>query len=335
MLPAIDIFQARFGVSRYFMAPMAGITDTVFRSLIREMGAQVVISELLSAEGLTRGGQKTRDLMRFGENERPVGIQLFGSSVETLVAAARIVEQEGADFVDLNFGCPVKKVVCDGGGAAWLKDPLRLGELLSQMKKALTIPLTIKVRTGWDETSRNVKEVVNVAAASGVSWVAIHGRTRAQGYSGWADWNLIREVAQTSPIPVIGNGDVLTASDARQKVDEGYAHAVMIGRGALKNPWIFREILGDTEVDRDFLKFISRHFELAIEKKDGVRAYLSLKKFLGWYAAGYPYASLFRSQIFQTSDIDDLRRIAFDYFSTLDREGYVADTQPFLMGGHG
>jgi tRNA-dihydrouridine synthase B len=335
MLPSIDIFRDRFGPLRYFMAPMAGITDTVFRSLIREMGAEVVISELLSSEGLVRGGQKTRDLMRFGENERPVGIQLFGSSVDTLVTATKIVEQEGADFVDLNLGCPVKKVVCDGGGAAWLKDPVALGKLLAEMKKAIRIPLTIKVRTGWDETSRNVKEIVQVAAASGVSWAAIHGRTRAQGYSGLADWELIRSVSQTSPIPIIGNGDLLSASEATRRVSEGYAHAVMIGRGALKNPWIFQEISCGREVERNFPKLIARHFELAIEKKDSVRAYLSLKKFLGWYAAGYPYSSTFRSQIFQTKDIEDLRRISSDYFSTIDREGYVVDSQPFLMGGHG
>ena len=149
---------------------MAGISDIVFRSLIREMGAQVVVSELLSAEGLIRGGEKTRDMMRFSEQERPVGIQLFGSSVASMVEAARIVQEEGADFVDINFGCPVKKVVCDGAGAAWLKEPERMGELLVAMKAVLRIPLTIKVRTGWDDASINVHEIVKTAAQSGVAW---------------------------------------------------------------------------------------------------------------------------------------------------------------------
>ena len=213
------------------MAPMAGITDVVFRTLIRELGAEIVVSELISAEGLVRGGKKTLELVQFCEAERPVGIQIFGSSIDTLVEAAKIVQSQGADFVDLNLGCPVKKVVCDGGGAAWLRDPVQLGKLLSAMKAALRIPLTIKVRTGWDESSRNVHEVARVAGDSGVAWIAIHGRTRAQGYAGKSDWDLIREVARSSAIPVIGNGDIITASDAKKKIEDGFAHAVMIGRG--------------------------------------------------------------------------------------------------------
>ena len=177
-LPPITLFESRFGPIRHLMAPMAGISDTVFRTLIREMGAQAVVSELVSAEGIVRKGQKTLDLRAYGEAERPVGIQIFGHDVRTLTEAARFVQGEGADFVDINFGCPVKKVVCDGGGAAWLRDPVELGKLLASLKSALRIPLTIKVRTGWDEDSRNVAEVVHVAAESGVSWVAIHGRTR-------------------------------------------------------------------------------------------------------------------------------------------------------------
>lgn len=316
------------------MAPMAGITDTVFRTLIREMGAQVVISELISAEGLVRGGAKTRELMAFGEAERPVGIQLFGHDVTTLKEAAKRVQGEGADFVDINFGCPVKKVVCDGAGAAWLKDPIALGKLLSEVKSQLRIPLTIKVRTGWDEASRNVAEVVRIAYESGVAWVAIHGRTRAQGYSGHADWDLIRQVAQSSRLPIIGNGDILTATEARQKIDAGDAHGVMIGRGALKNPWIFREILGHQD-EASFLQLISRHFELAIEKKGSGRAFLSLKKFLAWYAAGYPNASSFRAQIFSTHDVEELRGLANQFFSQMDRMSKQEDHQPFLMGGHG
>ena len=214
-------------------------------------GAEVVVSELISAEGLVRGGKKTLELMAFCEAERPVGIQIFGSSIDTMVEAAKIIQSQGADFVDLNLGCPVKKVVCDGGGAAWLRDPVQLGKLLSAMKTALHIHCTIKVRTGW-MVSRNVQEVARVAAESGVAWIAIHGRTRAQGYAGRSDWELIREVAHASAIPVIGNGDIITASDAKRKIEEGYAHAVMIGRGALKDPWIFREISGLHEGNYDF-----------------------------------------------------------------------------------
>ncbi|MFM8269465.1 MAG: tRNA dihydrouridine synthase DusB [Pseudomonadota bacterium] len=335
-LGPIQTFKDRFGDIRYVLAPMAGITDTVFRLLMRKMGSQAVISELLSAEGLVRGGERTRQMMQFDERERPVGIQIFGSNIATMTEAAKIVQEEGADFVDINFGCPVKKVVCDGSGSAWLRNPEKMGELLSALKATLRIPLTIKVRTGWDEQNRNVQDVVKVAAQSGVSWVAIHGRTRAQGYSGFADWEMIREVARTSSIPIIGNGDIISAEQAKRKVEEGYSHAVMIGRGALKNPWIFQEIL-ETEgtTTYDLISLIHEHFELAIEKKDRDRAFLSLKKFMGWYAAGYPYSSAFRGSIFQTNNVDELRKLALDFFGQQRFQKPVDDGQPFLMGGHG
>jgi nifR3 family TIM-barrel protein len=253
-----------------------------------------------------------------------------------MVEAAKIVQEDGADFVDINFGCPVKKVVCDGSGSAWLKTPSKMGELLSTLKSNLRIPLTIKVRTGWDDQNRNVKEVVKVAAQCGVSWVAIHGRTRAQGYSGLADWELIREVAISSPIPIIGNGDIITAAQAKRRIEEGYSHAVMIGRGALKNPWIFQDILETERTSTyDLVQLIHEHFQLAIEKKDRDRAFLSLKKFMGWYAAGYPYSSAFRGSIFQTNDVDELRDLALEFFGKQGFQKPVDDGQPFLMGGHG
>lgn len=335
MLEPVRTFQDRFGPIRFFMAPMAGITDQVFRTLIRHMGAQCVISELVSSEGLLRGGQKTLDLIRYNEEERPVGIQIFGSSIETMSEAAHRIECEGADFVDLNLGCPVRKVVCDGAGAAWLRDPNRLGDLLSKIKNRIRIPLTIKIRTGWDDSSQNAEEVTNIAAQCGVSWVAIHGRTRTQGYTGTSNWELIKKIAQSSTIPVIGNGDILASEEAIEKIDKEYSHGVMIGRGALKNPWIFQEVLGRETQAHNFLALIQHHFELALKYKGQIRAYLSLKKFLSWYASGYPHCSYFRSQIFQTEDFDALRSVALDYFSSVKVSDYNLDPAPFLMGGHG
>ncbi|NBO25030.1 MAG: hypothetical protein EBU93_07360, partial [Chlamydiae bacterium] len=186
-----------------------------------------------------------------------------------------------------------------------------------------------------DDNSKNVKDVVHVASESGVAWVAIHGRTRAQGYSGHADWELIRDVAIHSKIPIIGNGDILSAEMAHKRIDEGYSHAVMIGRGALKNPWIFREILGDKAETKNFIPLIHRHFDLAIEKKDRHRAFLSLKKFLAWYAAGLPNSGKFRFELFQLEDIDELRHHAVSYFENNSSAIKVDDGQPFLMGGHG
>jgi tRNA-dihydrouridine synthase B len=244
------------------------------------------------------------------------------------------VQDHGADFVDLNLGCPVKKVVCDGAGAAWLKEPVKLGKVLTAMKQALRVPLTIKIRTGWDEESRNPLEIVKVAADAGVSWVAIHGRTRAQGYSGLADWELIREVAIHSPLPIIGNGDILTSGQSKRRIEQGYAHGVMIGRGALKNPWIFKEILSPEKVNYDFVKLVEDHIELALAHKERRRAFLSLKKFLAWYATGYRNASHFRAALFKTEDLDELRVIARDFFVETKFKP-VDDGQPFLMGGHG
>jgi nifR3 family TIM-barrel protein len=271
--------------------------------------------------------------MEFSEAERPIGIQIFGSDTVRLKEAAHIVQEQGADFVDINFGCPVKKVVCDGAGAAWLREPDRMADMLATVAASLRVPLSIKIRTGWDSESINAHAVVQKAARAGVAWVAIHGRTRAQGYSGSADWELIREIAQTSPLPIIGNGDVITAAQGLRRLSEGYAHAVMIGRGALKNPWIFRELLGE-EVDFDFSKLLTRHFELALEYREKRRAYLTLKKFMAWYAAGYPGASQFRASIFETHDVDELKDLVFAFFGRI-RHRPVNDGQAFLMGGHG
>lgn len=335
MLPAIELFAAKHGPARFVLAPMSGITDSVFRLLMREMGAEIVISDLISAEGLMRGGEKTRAMIAYEEGERPLGIQLFGGNPESLVEACKIVEAEGADFVDLNLGCPVKKVVKTGAGSAWLRDPVALGKILERMKRAITIPLTIKIRTGWDEGSINAREVIHVAYECGVSWVAVHGRTRAQGYAGQADWELIRDLAQTSPLPILGNGDILTAAQAQRRVAEGYAHGVMIGRGALKNPWIFSDLTQREKLQRDFVSMIDRHFELALGFKNESRAFLSLKKFLGWYASGLPGASQFRKSLFDTKEVCDLRRLSTDFFTGVDLRTKIDDGQPFLMGGHG
>ncbi len=334
MLSPLETFKERFGPIRWVMAPMAGISDIIFRSLIRELGAQMVVSELVSAEGLIRKGAKSWELMEYAQEERPVGIQIFGSETAKLLEAAKIVQEQGADFVDINFGCPVKKVVCDGGGAAWLKEPAKMGDMLAELASNLRIPLSIKIRTGWDSDSINANEIVHTAAKAGVAWVAIHGRTRAQAYTGSADWELIRQIAISSPIPILGNGDIVTAAQGRARIDEGYCHAVMIGRGALKNPWIFRELLGAENLDYDFTKLIERHFTLALQHRESRRAFLSLKKFMAWYAAGYHSSSLFRSKIFQTSDINELKSLTFEFFEGKKHQP-INDGQPFLMGGHG
>ena len=226
-------------------------------------------------------------------------------------------------------------MVQSGGGAAWLRDPIVLGNLLRDVRKAIKAPLTIKIRSGWDENSINAKEVTRIAADNGVAWVAIHARTKAQGYSGLSDWNLIREIAQESQIPVVGNGDLVTWSEARRKLEGGYAHAVMIGRGVLKNPWLFEEILQGHEITPDFPSLVIQHFSLMCSNRGNIRAAIALRKFMAWYATGYPGAKQFRRSIFQLKDIDELREYSVHYFSGLIGIHRRDDSEGFLMGGEG
>lgn len=210
---------------------------------MRDLGAGVLITELVSAHGIEHKSQRTALLMKFEESQRPVGIQLFGETPEVLALGAKVVEDHGADFVDLNFGCPVPKVVKKGAGSAILKDLPAVERVFRAVKAATSLPVTVKIRTGWDENSRNAAKVAEIAYNEGLTWVAIHGRTRAAGYSGAADWDFISEVKASSRIPIIGNGDINSAEVANRRLRESGCDGVMIGRGALKNPWIFRESL--------------------------------------------------------------------------------------------
>lgn len=220
---------------------MAGITNSPFRRLMKRHGNPLVISELVSANGIQYASKKTFDLLHFHEEERPVGLQIFGEDEERLCFAAREIERRGADFVDLNLGCPVPKVVKSGAGSAMCRNPIQLGKILQAMVKSVKIPVTIKIRTGWDATTRNALEVVQAAQDAGVAWVAVHGRTRAQAYTGLADWDFIGELKARSRFCIIGNGDILTPETALKRYLEYGVDAVMIGRGALRNPFIFEQ----------------------------------------------------------------------------------------------
>jgi nifR3 family TIM-barrel protein len=325
----------------FVLAPMAGITDCAFRSFMREMDCGVVVTELVSATGLRFQSAKTRSLMAFEPKQHPIGVQLFGDDLESLQLAAREVQSLGADFVDLNFGCPVAKVVKKGAGAAVLKDLQALRAILRAVKGVLDIPLTIKIRTGWDEASRNAHEVVKIAADEGVTWVAIHGRTRAQGYSGAADWDYIRYVKSQSPIPVLGNGDISSASQAITRLVQSNCDGVLIGRGCLKNPWIFQEAQalyrGDiSTVSKDFRPVFEKLFTKLDTCTSEKLKSLQIKKFASWYSNGYPDSSAFRKAVFNAQDTHELIEHVYDYF---DKVCTLSPTdtshENFLMGGHG
>jgi nifR3 family TIM-barrel protein len=325
----------------FVLAPMAGITDRPFRSFMREMGCGIVVSELVSATGLKFSSQKTRKLMEFDSTQHPVGIQLFGENLEHLGEAARIVEQMGADFVDLNFGCPVPKVVNKGAGSACLKDLTKLRDVIRATKSAVSIPVTIKVRTGWDHSTRNTDQVTRVAADEGVTWVAIHGRTRAAAYTGLADWDYIREVKAQSPVPILGNGDLVSAEMAVKRWRESGCDGVMIGRGCLKNPHIFREALArardeDSAGGLELGPVLSRLREHLESFYDERLMLIQMRKFAAWYSAGYPGAAQFRKDIFTTQErAAVLNRIGEFYERVQGLQPEDTSREAFLMGGHG
>ncbi|PWU18842.1 MAG: tRNA dihydrouridine synthase DusB [Bdellovibrio sp.] len=343
---------------------MAGITDHGFRSFMKKLGAGIVISELVSATGISYKSTRTLQLTRFDESQRPVGIQLFGEDPLTMAEAARFVEDLGADFVDLNFGCPVPKVVKKGAGSALLKDLPAMGQLLSEVVAAVKIPVTIKIRTGWEASCRNAEDVAALAANEGIAWVAIHGRTRAQAYGGQADWDYIARVKERARLPILGNGDILTPAQAVSRLRQSGVDGVMIGRGALKNPYLFREALAlwrqvapekasenapenapenalktgpaSQDLVRDYPGLVEMLVDSIAPHCDERILQIQLKKFAAWFATGYPNAAQFRKSLYQSADTQDLVLLAREYFASV-QELQPADTsaEAFLMGGHG
>jgi nifR3 family TIM-barrel protein len=325
----------------FVLAPMAGITDHAFRSFMKEMGAGIVVTELVSATGIDYNSEKTLSLMSFGEDQHPVGIQLFGEDPKTMAKAAQVAQDKGCDFIDINLGCPVPKVVKKGAGSALLKDLPQLTLLLREVKSAIQIPLTIKIRTGWDENSRNAHEVVQLAYNEGVDLVSIHGRTRAQAYAGKADWDYITEIKKQSRLPIIGNGDIVNAKIALERLENSSCDGVMIGRGALKNPYIFMDALNLLSNDQKNITVRPTLWEVYQKLHNHLQAYCSLpilliqlKKFAAWYSSGYSGASQFRKQIFQGTSLNEVLEIAESFLIHCKQQEDTSH-ESFLMGGHG
>lgn len=327
----------------FLLAPMAGITNSPFRRLMRRSQSALVISELISANGIHFKSQRTYDLMKFQEDERILGIQIFGEDKNNLVEACQYIEQLGADFIDLNLGCPVTKVVKKGAGSALCRKPPELQKILEAMVNSVRLPVTIKIRTGWTDQTRNADEVVQAAYDAGVSWVAIHGRSRAQAYKGQSDWDYIAEVKSKSPLPIIGNGDVLTPEQAVARYEESGVDAVMIGRAALRNPFIFQQSseLWQTGAYNKiqyeaYLDLLASQRELLSQLENDRIKVLQSKKFLAWYSAGFRESSEFRGRLFKMKNFEEVWDDGFRFFeeSTHQRDMSFL-TEDFLMGGHG
>ena len=326
----------------FVLAPMAGITHCVFRELMRQQGAGIVVSELVSANGLKHDSEKTKKLLQFSTQERPVGLQIFGEDEENLIFAAQYVERLGADFVDINLGCPVPKVVKKGGGAALLKDPIGLRRICRKIRENIKIPLTLKIRTGWDQNTRNALEICQMAFDEGVTWVAIHGRTRSQGYKGKADWQYIAEIKAKSYLPIIGNGDITSASIACRRLSESGCDGVMIGRGCLKNPWIFQQAKEmwsgkkTNHLEKNYLFLFHYLRDRGSLFYDDRHLGLQLRKLASWYCAGQPRSGEFRRRIFTVRGLEETFESITQYYEKLSIESQKNTShENFLMGGHG
>jgi nifR3 family TIM-barrel protein len=310
-------FQDQFPL---YLAPMAGITDTIFRQLCKEQGADVMVTEFVSAEGIFRRNERTLEYLEFIEAERPLGVQLFGGDPEHLGEAARMVaDWKRPDFIDLNFGCPVNKVVSKNGGSSLLRDCPLLGRVASAVVKAAApTPVTAKIRIGWCEQSINATTTARLLEDCGVQAIAVHGRTKEQGYSGLANWDVIASVARAVQVPVIGNGDIASAADAVRARKSG-VRGLMIGRAAMSTPWIFREIkqyvatgeLPQAPALTVQWEFILRHclWKVQVEGSE-IHAMQSMRTRLMAYSRGMPEAKYLRSRFSHVASLAEMEDIA-------------------------
>ena len=285
------------------LAPMAGVTDLSYRKLCKEQGCGLVVTEMVSAKAILYKNRNTQELLRIRDEERPAAVQLFGSDAGIMGEIAQVVSEGNCDLIDVNMGCPVPKIVNNGEGSALLKEPKKVEAILTAMVKRSKKPVTVKIRKGFNDASVNAVEIAKIAEGCGVAAVAVHGRTREQFYSGKADWEIIRQVKEAVKIPVIGNGDVTGAKEAKAMLDLTGCDGVMIGRGAKGNPWIFSQILHYLETGEvlpgpsvlEIKAMILRHGQLLSEDKGEFTAMREMRKHMAWYTAGLPHSAALRN----------------------------------------
>lgn len=309
------------------LAPMAGVCNSAFRKIIKEMGCPLVFAEMVSDKGMIYNSQKTKDMLYFEECERPIAQQIFGSDKNSFVEAAKMVEEiMHPDIIDINMGCPVPKVaVKSQAGAALLKSPDKIRDIVKAVVEAVSVPVTVKIRSGWDNNSINAVEVAKICEEAGASAITVHGRTRSQGYSGKADLDIIKAVKENVSIPVIGNGDIVSVETAMKMLEYTGCDAIMIGRGVLGNPWLMRKIV--TYLDNG--KIISKpsyeekiemcfhHLDYLMKIKPEKVAVLEMRSHISWYIKGMPNAQSVKNDIFKAKTSEELKKILDNYLKEL------------------
>jgi tRNA-dihydrouridine synthase B len=328
MTPEIKPFTIRdIAISPpLILSPMAGVTDVSFRRLIkRRGGVGLSVSEFISVEGLTRSNPKSKRQMRFYEDERPFAVQIFGGQPDRMRMAAEMAEEIGADILDINCGCPAPKVVKHGGGSGLLKDHTRLETILKEIKKAIKIPLTIKIRAGFYDHTINAIDTAKLAEACGVEHIALHGRTKEQGYRGLANWDLVKQIKETVSVPVSGSGDVTTIEQAFARFRDTNCDGVLIGRGAMVNPWIFRqiedaihgrEIFQPTLADKRAI--LHEYFDMLREDMPETPAINRMKQLAGQFTRGLQGGALFRTSLYHSHSVDEILNRIEEYFEAIE-----------------
>ncbi|MDO4622380.1 MAG: tRNA dihydrouridine synthase DusB [Eubacteriales bacterium] len=299
------------------LGPMAGVTDLPFRLLCKEQGAGLLYTEMVSAKAILYNNRNTYELMKIDPAEHPIALQLFGSEPAVMAEAAVKIEELPFDFLDINMGCPVPKVVNNGEGSALMLDPKLAGEIVSAITKAIRKPVTVKIRKGFDENHISAVEMAKTLEQAGASLIAVHGRTREQFYSGKADWDIIRQVKEAVSIPVLGNGDIDSAEKAAAMLEQTGVDGIMIARGAQGNPWIFSQIrtymksgiIPPKPNGEQVYDMVMRHLDMMIECKGEYTAIREMRKHISWYTVGYPGSAAMRREINETTDLEAIKNI--------------------------
>jgi len=310
-----------------FLAPMAGVSDYPYRQLVREMGVKLLYTEMVSAKGYEYGNQRTKELIEFNRGEEGrIAVQIFGEEADFLARAARDIEEEyNVDLIDINMGCPAKKIVKNGAGSALMKDLDLAEEIIKEVVQAVDIPVTVKMRSGWSEENINAVELAQIAENAGAAAVAVHGRTRKQFYKGEADWDIIKEVSDSVKIPVIANGDIFSAEDAEAILKKTKCEGIMIGRAAQGNPWIFKEIIEylrtgkkpSPPTDEKKIDFAVKHIKLAADFYGEKQAVPLMRKHIAWYIKGMPYSTKVKNKVNQIFDKNELIALLREYQNEL------------------